>query len=192
LRDYVIQLLRPIVEKYFDWDSKTDDFTHNGLTGMDLLFWQLTGARHYPKYYDKLSMTKLCACFGGVFAIPWGNYNKYTAKIARHVNGIVKIFKYDRVRQWDSWRLWEAWAAGCCVLHVDFEKYGCVMPVMPKNGVHYVGLDLDHIDAFEKLIADEDQLKEIAHNGRKFALKHYSPESVAIYMVDKLDLHVEM
>jgi hypothetical protein len=186
LRDCVNHLIRPIVEKIFEWDNKTDDFTSEGLDGNDLLFWKQTGARHYPAYYSKLSKSKLCACYGGVFAIPTGNNNKYTAKIARLINTVIPLYEWDRVRQWDSWRLWEAWAAGCCVLHIDLEKYGCLLPVMPKNGIHYIGIDIKNPFQLGDLLSNEAErpeeqslLEEIAANGRDFALRHYSPEKVA-------------
>jgi hypothetical protein len=179
---------------------------------VDLLYWKQTGARHYPAYYEKLSKSKLCACYGGVFAIPAGNHNKYTAKIARLMNAVIPLYEWDRVRQWDSWRLWEAWAAGCCVLHIDLEKYGCLLPVMPKNGVHYIGIDIKnpsrlenlflretniaklhthHTCALEDLLTDETEnpegkslLGEIAANGCNFALSHYSPKKVAERLLD--------
>jgi hypothetical protein len=186
LRDYVNRLIEPIIRKYFIWNNEYDAFTSDGLSDMDLLYWKQTGARHYPAYYEKLSKSKLCACYGGVFAIPRGNLNKYTAKIVRLMNTFIPLYEWDRVRQWDSWRLWEAWAAGCCVLHVDLEKYGCLLPVMPENGVHYIGIDIKNLSRLEDLLSGETEspeeqslLGEIATKGRDFALNHYSPQKVA-------------
>ena len=178
LRDYVSTLIRPIVENCFLWDNQTNGFTSAGLEGNDFHYWHKTGGRHFPQYYNKLSCTKLCACYGGVFALPWGNYNKYTAKIIRQLNDIFKVSKWDRVRQWDSWRLWEAWVAGCCVIHIDFEKYGCVLPVMPENGVHYIGLDIENMEKFEYQLNGD--IGTIADNGRKFALDNYSPIKIGL------------
>jgi len=189
LRDYVNSLLKPVIEPYYEWNDESDDFsTKEGMSDLDKLYWKQSGARHYPQYYDKLSNTKLCACYGGVFALPWGNCNKYTARIARNINDVIRISKWDRVRQWDSWRLWEAWAAECCVIHIDLEKYGCTMPVAPENGVDYIGLDMDSVKPhdnkkllalIESLFSDENRLKEIAANGRKFVLENYSPKVIA-------------
>jgi hypothetical protein len=151
----VNRLIKPICSKHFIWDDACESFTADGLSGMDLLYWEQTGARHYPSYYRKLSESKLCACYGGVFAIPVGNYNKYTAKVARLINNVIPVYEWDRVRQWDSWRLWEAWAAGCCVLHVDLAKYGGLLPVMPENGIHYIGIDIKNLSPLEDMLSQE-------------------------------------
>ena len=185
LRDYTNRLIHPVIDKYLYWDNAIDNFTTEGLEGDDLLFWKQTGARHYPSYYKKLSTTKACACYGGVFAIPWGNKNKYTAKIARKINDIIKVSKWDRVRQWDSWRLWEAWAAGCCVVHVDLEKYGCTLPVMPENGMHYIGLDINNLSGFERQI--KENMESVAKKGREFVLEHYTPVQTARRLLKMLN-----
>jgi hypothetical protein len=208
LRDYVNRLIKPIIQKYFIWNDECEAFTSEGLSDVDSLYWKQTGSRHYPAYYEKLSKSKLCACYGGVFAIPIGNRNKYTAKIAQLMNTVIPLYEWDRVRQWDSWRLWEAWAAGCCVLHIDLEKYGCRLPVMPKNGVHYIGIDIKNLSQLENLflngskhadyerfthphtienllsgetenLEEQSLLGEIAANGRDFVLNHYVPKKVA-------------
>ena len=188
LRDYLNNRIRAIVEKSLIWDNSISDPDKEKLTGKDLLLWKHTRGRHYPSYYDKLSKTVACACYGGVFAIPWGNYNKYTAKIARLFNNLIPLFSWDRVRQWDSWRLWESWVAGCCVVHVDFDKYGCQLPVMPQNKIHYLGIDLDNLEDFEASICDKALLEHIAENGKKFVLQHYSPEAVAGRLLQTLNL----
>ena len=124
-----------------------------------------------------------------------GNYNKYTAKIAREINGVLNIYEWDRVRQWDSWRLWEAWAAAACVIHVDLEKYGCVLPVMPENGKHYIGIDIKNVDRLDKLLSQDAKsldessvLGEIATNGREFVLENYTPRKVAERLLAMINL----
>lgn len=195
LRDYVNKLIHSVFSNYMTWNTSSDAFSAENLVGDDLLHWKQTGARHYPQYYDNLSKSAACACYGGVFAIPIGNYNKYTAKIARIINDFLHIYEWDRVRQWDSWRLWEAWAAGCCVVHVDLEKYGCVLPVMPENGKHYIGIDIKNLDKLEKLLAKNSEmpkesslLGEIAANGREFVLENYAPVKVAERLLNMLRL----
>ena len=186
LRDYVNNQIRPIVEKHLCWDNNTNDLNNLNLSPEDLFHWKQTGGRHYPQYYEQLSSSVMCACYGGVFSIPWGNYNKYTAKISRELNNIIRISNWDRVRQWDSWRLWETWAAGCCVVHVDFDKYGCQLPVMPKNGEHYIGIDIDNLHKFQNILKNPDEFSEIGENGRKFILENYTPEIVASKLLNIL------
>ncbi|MDR2980588.1 MAG: glycosyltransferase [Bacteroidales bacterium] len=179
LRDYMNELLLPIYGQYMEINTTTETFSAEGFGEKDLLYYKQTKGRHFPQYYDRLSESQYCAAYGGVFAIPWGNYSKYTAFIARKINEIIPLFKYDRVRQWDSWRLWEAWTAACCTIHVDFEKYGCVLSVMPTNGVHYIGVNIGQPHKIEEILSDEKRVREIAENGRNFVLEHYTPKVVA-------------
>lgn len=170
------------------WDNTIDNFVKEDLGENDLLLWKQTGGRHYTSYYKKLSTIKACACYGGAFAMLWGNYNKYTAKIARNINDFIKISSWDRVRQWDSWRLWETWAAGCCVIHVDFDIYGCQLPVMPENGVHYIGIDIRNLSKFEEQL--EGNLEAIAKNGREFILKYYTPLQTVKRLLEIINIEI--
>ena len=119
LRDLMSELIKPIVCEYFIWDNTIDNFDIANFTSYDLLMFKQTRRRHNPYFYKRLSENKLSACYGGVPATPFGNYNKYTAFIARKINNLLHLFKYDRVRQWDSWRLWETWAAGSVAFHIN-------------------------------------------------------------------------
>jgi hypothetical protein len=38
------------------------------------------------------------------------------------------------IARWESWRFWESLASGCATVALDFEEYGLVLPVIPKNG----------------------------------------------------------
>jgi hypothetical protein len=188
LRDYLNNCIRALVEKNLLWDNSINNPATENLQGYDLLMWKQTYGRHFPSYYNKLSKTAACACYGGVFALAWGNYNKYTAKVARQINEIIPLFAWDRVRQWEAWRLWEAWVAGCCVVHVDFDKYGCQLPVMPQNKVHYLGIDLNNLEDFENSVRNNDLLEQIAENGRNFVLQHYTPRAIATRLLETLNL----
>ena len=92
------------------------------------------------------------------------------------------------VAQFDSWRLWESLAAGCATLHVDFERYGCVLPVMPTNWTHYIGIDLDRCDdAVERLLADPGIVERIGAAGREWVLTHYGPAPTARRLLALVD-----
>ena len=186
LRDLMSELIKPIVCEYFIWDNTIDNFDIANFTSYDLLMFKQTRRRHNPYFYKRLSENKLSACYGGVPATPFGNYNKYAAFIAQKINNLLHLFKYDRIRQWDSWRLWETWAAGSVAFHINFEKYGCVLPVMPKNGVDYIGIDLENPNEIRKYLKDNEQLKFIAQNGRKFVLENYTPKIVAQRLLNML------
>jgi hypothetical protein len=77
--------------------------------------------------------------------------------------------------------LWESWALGCIPIHLDLEKYGFRLPVMPTNWEHYIGLDLANLEEeVERILSlSEDKLNEMSENGRNWAWKYYSPTAVA-------------
>ena len=82
--------------------------------------------------------------------------------------------------QWDSFRLWEAFSAGCLVIHTDLDEEGCVLPVMPQNGFHYLGLNLKNPRGMrERILKLSSSFGQIAQNGREWALANYSPRAIA-------------
>ncbi|MFN6156701.1 MAG: glycosyltransferase family 1 protein, partial [Dolichospermum sp.] len=89
------------------------------------------------------------------------------------------------ILQWDSWRFWESLAAGCVTFHVDFEKYGITLPVMPENWRHYIGVDLDHVQTTVDRIAENPEILEyITQEGRSWAIKNYSPVPTALRFLE--------
>jgi hypothetical protein len=148
------------------------------------LQWYQTDRRHYPNYYRRLLKSSACACFGGLLINPWpldafGPSTPWDQVIN-------KIFcKLDRsprrLMNWESWRFWESMAAGCVVFHVNLEKYGATLPVMPENWRHYIGVDLSNLqDAVDRIAADPEMLASISTEGRKWAIEHYSPKPTAL------------
>jgi hypothetical protein len=142
--------------------------------------WEQTGRRHYPNYYQRLQQTTACAAFGGYFLATYPkNPASFGSRLFRKL--IANLgWHSDRVLQWDSWRFWESLAAGCLTFQLDFNKYGMVLPVMPQNWQHYIGVDLEDVDALmNKLAKDRDFWSEIANQGRNWAIANYSPKAVA-------------
>ncbi|WP_347237749.1 glycosyltransferase [Sphaerospermopsis sp. FACHB-1194] len=89
--------------------------------------------------------------------------------------------------QWDSWRFWESLAAGCVTFHLDFDKYGLDIPVMPENWRHYIGIDLDNVPAAIDRIVDEPEiLEKIALEGRRWAIENYSPVPTALRFLETI------
>jgi hypothetical protein len=146
----------------------------------DRLMWEQTGRRHYLTYYQRLQKSAACATFGGFFLSPWPrNPSSLTSRIFRKAIGKLG-WQSKRVLQWDSWRFWESLAAGCVAFNLDFEKYGMVLPVMPENWRHYIGIDLDNIqETVDRIASNPDILVRISTEGQQWALEHYSPVPVA-------------
>ena len=155
-----------------------DQFEPNLSDPYDQLHWHQTGRRHNPAFYSSLAESLACACFGGslrfaALSSPLGIWQRASRRMGR------QSYPYI-LTQWDSFRLWESWAAGCATFHLDLAQYGAVLPVMPRNWEHYIGIDLNRPDAaIDRLRAEPGCLERIAINGRIWALEHYSPLALA-------------
>lgn len=179
-RTLVKKRFLPLLQDIIPVDESTNDLGEHPEDPYDYLLWKQTGKRHYPAYYDRLKESAACGCFGGYFITPYpGNQASIVTKAA---SLIFNRFCIDSgiLAQFDSWRFWESLAAGCVTFHFEFEKYGMVLPVMPRNWEHYIGIDLKNIENTVKEIRKrEDELGKISASGRKWALKHYSPKPTA-------------
>jgi hypothetical protein len=157
-------------------DSSTDWGTEKTLSSDDALHRIQTGGRHFPAYYKRLKESSACACFGGFFVSPIpSNQSLILSRLLKRCLTL-SGFKSNQIMQWDSWRFWEALAAGCPAFQIDLEKYGALLPVMPQNWEHYIGVDFDNMDeTLERLTCNLQLLESISSEGREWALKHYSP-----------------
>lgn len=195
LRAYMNNRVLPFFEKYASLDTTIDNQDPSTFSPNDQFLFKQACGRHNPFYYQRISHNLFAIAYGGVFCLPFGNHDKYTAKIARTFNSVLPLFKSDRVRQWDSWRLWESMLAGCCTLHVDLGKYGCHMPVMPINYKDYIGIDPDNLDIFRSWLdktmqdwknGDYTQLQNMSDAARNFVLGNYHPKVIAQRFLDIL------
>ena len=187
LRLFANKAFVPKIQRIMTIDSSTDDIATPPQDPYHLLRWTQTRRRHFPSYYKRLRESAACACFGGYFLAPTftdrnDKSSYYSMKLISKLG-----LKTNRIGQWDSWRLWESLAAGCVTFHVDFEKYGFELPAIPKNWEHYIGIDLDNIQATIDRISDQPKiLEEIAISGRRWALENYSPKVVALRFLNKV------
>jgi hypothetical protein len=142
------------------------------------LHWAQSGRRHYPAFYERLASSTACACFCGWLFSPWPRDQTRRDVVSR----LIKRLPVGRRRilQWDSWRLWETLAAGSAMFHVALDHYGAILPVMPENGSHYVGIDLRDASVVATRIRDEPGwLGHVGVAGRAWALEHYGPVPTA-------------
>lgn len=129
------------------------------------------------QHFKKLRSSIGCLAYGGYFA---QNLHK-TPYLAERLPPSPAVFNRDTVvLRWDSWRFWESLVAGCATAHLNFEKYGFVLPVMPVSGRDYIGIDLEDItETITLLSGTPQQLSRVGEQGRQWALTHYSPIAVA-------------
>lgn len=172
LRSCLDFILIPSLQKYFELDSR---ITEEGRWG--------------ELYFKKLQTSLGCLAYGGYF-----QQNLLKNSFLRNHDDFYnshKNYRYFRdivILRWDSWRFWESLASGCLTFHLDFEKYGLNLPVIPENWKHYIGFNLEDIKSdIERLVDEQDKIPEISQNGREWAFKYYSPKAVAEKFLDFLD-----
>jgi len=146
----------PSVYRCEGWFMEPEDPYHL------MQFWQC-GQRHHPDYYARLKSSVASATFCG----SWHQY------------------PVDSCYQWGGWRFWEVPAAGCVSMHIDLEKYGAALPVMPENWEHYIGFDMSDPQAGIDRITPE-LLKHIGKAGHDWALEHYAPVPTAKRFLEAL------
>lgn len=164
LRWHMEEYFYPLLERVLPVDHSTDEgyggFADRPGGEWDALMWEQCGSNHHPLYYNQLKHVQACAAFGGLMA----DENSH---------------EWQYIDQWDGHRLWESFAAGCATFHVDLERYGCTLPEMPENWVHYVGVDLQDLQGTVDRIAETD-LEAIGRAGREWALERYGPVPTAL------------
>ena len=191
LRLLAEEKVMPLLYASYPKDSTIDGFDSSNGNPIDRLFWEQTGRRHYPAYFKRLGSTLVSNAIGGwvekSITRKQGIVAKFERKLDQYGYGLVK-YPYDRVFQFDSWRFWESLLAGCATIHIDFEKYGADFPVMPINGLHYIGIDLDEPAKNLEIIKDPKTAYEIGQNGRTWALENYSPKATATRLLNLLNI----
>lgn len=158
----------PLIDSILPVDNRIDQFEQPPADPYHYLHWTQTDKRHHPSYFQRLKTLAACAALGG-YIVPGTNETE------------------PYIEWWDSWRFWESLAAGCVTFHVDFDKYGAVLPVMPKNWQHYIGIDLDNIeDAVRHIATNPEILEHISISGRQWAIENYGPIPTAVRFLNTI------
>jgi len=187
-RDLAARRFEPQIGAVLAVDRTRDDLSREPSDPYAALMWRQTGGRFSRDYYERLKRSKAVACFCGDIIPPaphcpesylvGGN----RARLRRAFFAALGLFdsRPPRAVGADSFRFWEALAAGCAAINIDLEHYGVTMPVMPRNGVHYLGVNFARVkDFIEKLREDVGLLEHVAAQGRAWAQTYYSPKAVA-------------
>jgi hypothetical protein len=132
-----------------------------------------------------------CLAYGGFFNEDLGSSPYFMGNAEFQLTTQYVTYREPLViLRWDSWRWWESLAAGGLTFHVDFVKYGFMLPVMPKAWEHYVPIDLsDPKGTVEAVMDQRSRWAGIAEAGRLWARTHYSPEAVARRFLDYAASH---
>lgn len=148
------------------------------------------------RYAEQLIQYAGIFCYGGTFIwqleewfrehnpqLYWGTSGKYLQDVA--------------VVRWDSWRFWEACVFGCAPIHLDFAKYGFILPDPPKPWFDYIPLSFDDprktLTLLEHYLQLDDQfLTNIGRNARNWALRSYTPIEQAIRLIRAIGINVQI
>jgi hypothetical protein len=177
VRDRGTALVTPIIQRRMLIDTAEDKPDSAEFLPLDHQFWRATGRRHYRSFYKRLSASLCCQCFGGGFFNPLLYRKGLRGKLQRLVSRLSMPPKH--LYQFDSWRFWECLCAGAAAVQADLSVYGCVLPVMPVSGIHYVGVDFSNPERCFNLLGDLDLLQKIGLQGQEWAIRHYSPAAVS-------------
>lgn len=188
-REVAEKRFHPGLEEILPLDRTTDDLRSPPTNPAQRLLWEQTGGRFSASYYERLRTSQAVSCFCGDILppMPWHDPGALLlhggkARWRRRFYTALGAFdpRPDRIVQWDSFRFWETLTAGAVAFHVDLERYGVTLPVMPENWVHYIGVDLDKPRAALERLHDEPALLgKVAAAGQSWALQHYSPKAAA-------------
>ncbi|WP_143764539.1 hypothetical protein [Owenweeksia hongkongensis] len=202
LRKLVIANFHPLLaDKYLIDDStevklKTSDFERiENVKDIHKSYLYQTAQRHNPKYFERLNGALFTSVFGGfVMLKPIRKYKMRPPfrQLFKHqvlLSGIKINSKNYFMYQYDSWRFWESLYADTVPIHLDFEEWGAVLPVMPVNGVHYIGVKNFDFEACAEYIKSlsHEQIKQIAENGKKWVIENYTPAKVTQYVVEEIN-----
>jgi len=157
------------------------------------LWWEQTNKRHSPEYYERLKTSQACSAFCGELLPPlpfsprifevYGNKAEMQKMMWKALGRLDP--RPQRIISWDSFRFWETLAAGSVAFHVDLQKYGVVLPAMPENWRHYIGVDFRNLDRDVRRIREAPSiLEDIAAAGREWGLANYSPRATAERFLD--------
>lgn len=91
LREYMNNRVLPIFEKYAPLDTTIDNQDLSTFSENDRFLFQQARGRHNPFYYQRIPHNLFALAYGGVFCLPFGNHDKYSAKIARMINNTLPI-----------------------------------------------------------------------------------------------------
>jgi len=201
LRSKAVNEMSPVISKKHPLFSAITINLENKeaitLSETDKSYWIQSGHRHDPAYYKLLNESLLTYSFGGfIFTKPFA-----TNRIVRQFQNLYKLkatilqkLHKDNascyfIDQFDSWRLWESFYANTCPIHMDFDNWDWVLPVMPINKVHYWGVKGFNFEesAHELLSLSNEDVLRIANAGRKWSVENYSPKATALRLIEMIN-----
>lgn len=196
------QYLDPLLGVKYDLFCEVTDpyskefFKKRDIQNLEKSYWWQTGCRHDEEYFNLLNESRFTYAFGGPIVLK-SPYFKSSYDLMKVNRKMTQWFLDQRLLsasfvlnyQYDSWRFWEAMFSNAIPIHFDFESWNFVLPVMPVNGTHYIGVEkLDFQGCGTKIMAySSSDLDKISANGADWAMEHYSPVAVSRRFLNMID-----
>lgn len=184
LRSYINENLLKLSHKY-PYQSKFSTIQSND-TAEDIYYFKSSTKRHVPDYYKTLNECLMFSTFCGYIEYLPKIYQPYNMldKLRRKPFAILNKMTSDKSRfqfvfQHDSFRTWETFYARACPINLDYEDWGLILPEMPINGVHYIGMKRFDFKSFIEKIESMDinDIEQIGLKGKEWVAEHYSPKA---------------
>lgn len=146
-----------------------------------------SGKRLNHNFYKQINAHIITACFGGfTYFRPFyinqllKGYKGQNKWLLKHLN-VEWLRKLIIVDQFDSWRFWEVLLSNSVPLTMDFKEFDMVLPVMPQNNIHYIGLkSFTNTELQSQLnLENNPKLRTISKNGYIWVKENYSPKATA-------------
>lgn len=175
-RSMSIQEMLPVLaEKYAINHSVTDSIDIKTMSEDVNDYWNQTGRRHNPRYYEQLNKSLLTLAFCGAF-------EQKTPRLFYRIKETIekRTFRTSKnftVANFDSWRFWESMYSNTCPVHLDFEYWNLKFPVQPVEGKHFIGVgNLNFREVAQQINnMQAEQIRQIGFEGRNFMKENYTP-----------------
>lgn len=148
-------------------------------------YWNQTGKRHEATYYQKLNQSLFSFAFGGILTYKTPRlFYKIKETIEKYTT-IRTSYNFDLI-QYDSWRFWEILLSNSCPIHLELSAWKAQLPIMPKSGIHYIGVkNLNfHQTAQYMNSLTKEKILQIGKNGKQWVLENYNPRRTSERFLD--------
>ena len=186
------RISKPLSHKYpvvYWFSSNSCEITQTEL-------FNYTGGRHDPEYYERLNESLLAVGCGGVLALRPVVFSSWYESLMKVINKLMKhmptYFGYGRnviIYQQDSWRFWEIMYSNSTCITFEMSEQNWLLPVMPQNGTHYLGVGRQTWakDINEIVGLDAEEILKVSKASQLWTLEHYSPKAQASRLISWLN-----
>lgn len=202
MRKHVFENIAKLIQPYPLEPAFTKSPTDNKtIHDNDLQYYKSTTRRHNPEYYKLLDSYRFFLAFGGYMEYKPILYQPYTTldRIKRkpyyYLTKFLKKRNYDLSKsmfifQHDNFRFYESLYSKSIPINIDLAEWGFLLPSMPINGLHYIGIKNFNFIELEKCLCSlsNEQLQQISVNGRTWVMDNYSPKAMAKYFLHNVKL----